>query len=81
MCKYFLYISIFYILFIYRTTFPQKMPMLKLKYLNTINGLKNITINPSTSAEMIATLHVVVQYNIQDVIPIHINCSLINKRC
>ena len=53
--------------------------MLKLKYLNTINGLKNITINPSTSAEMIAAL--VVQHNIQDVIPIHINCSLINKRC
>lgn len=79
MCKYFLYISIFYILFIYRTTFHPKMPMLKLKYLNTINGLKNITINPSTSAEMIAAL--VVQHNIQDVIPIHINCSLINKRC
>ena len=55
------------------------MAMIKLKYLNTINGLKNITINPSTSVEMIATL--VVQHNIQDVIPIHINCSRINKRC
>ena len=63
----------------YRTTFTPKMPMLKLKYLNTINGLKKITINLSTSAEMIATL--VVQHNIQDVVPIHINCSLINKRC
>ena len=38
------------------------MPMFK--YLNTINGLKNSTINPSTSAEMIVTL--VVQHNIQN---------------
>ena len=62
MCKYFRYISIFYILFIYRTTFPPKMPMLKLKYLNTINGLKNITINPSTSAEFDCSLSCTTQH-------------------